>query len=422
MKRLIMNATYLKGESLVWDKSPLWIEDGILHVVTAEQCASLQKIADEVIDANGWIGVPAFADVHVHFREPGFEAKETLESGLAAAAKGGFTLVAAMPNTKPPIDTVDQIEAVMRKAKTLSSVELLQYAAVTIGQQGETLVDIEKLAAHNLKLFSEDGREVESPELFVEALERVQRVGGLVVTHCEDHALTALHKERPYPPAGEWNMVERDLKLAAQAGARLHLAHLSTRESVELVRQAKAAGQPVTSEVAPHHLFFDADQLSFATAYYKVNPPLRSARHIAALVEGIKDGTVDLIASDHAPHEIESKRSIYSEGSYGFSGLEFSFAAAHTALRNYGIGLQSLVKLMSFAPRTLIGRKENLIEDQHPADLVFIHLDERFIVKEEEIVSKGKNCPYIGHELIGAVKCLILGDQLLYRSDKTYVG
>lgn len=422
MKRLILNATYLRGATLDWDKGPLLIEDGVLKTIGINECEKWMTEADDVIDANGWIGIPAFADLHVHFREPGFEVKETLETGLKAAMKGGFTLVAAMPNTKPPLDTAERIEALMAKAKGLSPVEFLQFSAVTLEQKGDTVVDVEGMAMRNIKLFSEDGREVQSPQRFKEALLRVEQVGGLVVTHCEDHELTAQYKDSPYPPEGEWRMVERDIQLAAETNTRLHLAHLSTKESVELVRKAKAEGVRVTSEVAPHHLLLDADQVSFSTAFYKVNPPLRNARHISALIEGIKDGTVDLIASDHAPHEIESKHCPYGEGSYGFSGLEYSFSAAHTALRANGISLRTLVKLMSFAPRTLLGREENVIENQRPADLVFVNLDEKFILKEEDLVSKGKNCPYIGHEMIGSVKCLILGDQILFRSDEEYVG
>lgn len=421
MKRLILNATYLRGASLEWDKGTILIEDGIVGTIGQDQCEKVMAEADEVIDASGWIGIPAFADLHVHFREPGFEAKETLETGLRAAEKGGFTLVAAMPNTKPPLDCAERIEALVEKAKGLSPVEFLQFAAVTLGQKGETVVDVEALAAKNLKLFSEDGHEVQSPERFKEALVRVDKVGGLVVTHCEDHPLTAQFKEAPYPPEGEWHMVKRDIELAAETQTRLHLAHLSTKESIELVRTAKAEGVRVTSEVAPHHLFFNADQLNFSTAFYKVNPPLRGEKHIAALIDGIKDGTVDMIASDHAPHEIESKHCPYAQGSYGFSGLEYSFSAAHTALRANGISLRTLVKLMSFAPRNLIGREDNVIENQRIADLVFVNLDEKFTVKEEDLVSKGKNCPYIGHEMTGAVKCVILGDQVLYRSDEKNV-
>jgi len=422
MKRLIINATYLKGVNLDWDKGPLLIEDGVLKTIGIEECEKLMTEVDEIIDANGWIGIPAFADLHVHFREPGFEFKETLETGLKAAAKGGFTLVAAMPNTNPPLDTFERINALTEKAKGLSPLEFLQFSAVTLGQKGDTVVDVEGMAGRNIKLFSEDGREVQSPERFKEALLRVDQVGGLVVTHCEDHELTAQYKDSPYPPEGEWNMVKRDIQLAAETNTRLHLAHLSTRESVELVRNAKAEGIKVTSEVAPHHLLLDADRVSFSTAFYKVNPPLRSARHISALIEGIKDGTIDMIASDHAPHEIESKHCPYGVGSYGFSSLEYSFSAAHTALRANGISLRTLVKLMSFAPRILIGREENIIENQRPADLVFVNLDEKFTIQEGDLVSKGKNCPYIGYEMTGSVKCLILGDQILFRSGEAYVS
>lgn len=422
MKRLIVNATYLRGANLDWDKGPLLIEDGVLKTIGINECEKLMSEADEVIDANGWIGIPAFADLHVHFREPGFEVKETLETGLKAAAKGGFSLVAAMPNTKPPLDTCERIEALMAKAKGLSPVEFLQFSAVTLEQKGDTVVDVEGMAARNIKLFSEDGREVQSPERFKEALLRVEQVGGLVVTHCEDHELTAQYKDGPYPPEGEWHMVKRDIQLAAETNSRLHLAHLSTKESIELVRSAKAEGIKVTSEVAPHHLLLDSDRVSFSTAFYKVNPPLRNARHITALIEGIKDGTVDMIASDHAPHEIESKHCPYGVGSYGFSSLEYSFSAAHTALRANGISLRTLVKLMSFAPRTLIGREENAIENLRTADLVFVNLDEKLTIQEGDLISKGKNCPYIGQELTGAVKCLILGDQILYRSSDENVG
>jgi dihydroorotase len=422
MKRLVINATYLKGESLSWDKGSLWIESGVIHFLEQSECERRMKEADEVIDANGWIGLPAFADLHVHFREPGFEQKETLKTGLEAAAKGGFTLVAAMPNTKPVVDSLEKLEAIEKKARTVSSVELLQYASVTIGQKGEEIVDIEGLTSQNHKLFSEDGREVESDDIFKGALHRSTVAGGLVATHCEDHAMTAHHTEKPYPPEGEWRMVERDLDLADQVKAGIHIAHLSTKESLELVRKAKERGQKVTAEVAPHHLFFDADQLNFETAFYKVNPPLRNAKHVAALMEGIKDGTVDLIASDHAPHEIETKRCAYGQGSYGFSSLEVSFSAAHTALRSAGIGLRKLVELMSFAPRSLLGRSKNPVQEGVLADIVFVNLDERFILKETDLVSKGKNCPYVGHELIGAVKCLISGDKILYRSDDSNVG
>ena len=370
---------------------------------------------EEVVDLDGAVLAPAFFDPHVHFREPGESHKETLESGARAAVAGGFSDVAMMPNTVPPLDEAYRVRGVLARAREIGLCRMHVIAACTVGQAGEQIVSMAGLLAAGALAFSDDGRPVASAALMRRALEWAQSLGALVVTHAEEPALkgagvmhegeTATRLGLPgIPAACESVAIARDLELAQLAGARLHVAHVSTARGVELVRDAKRRGLAVTAETAPHYLCFtDRDVARLGTSA-KMNPPLRGEADRDALLAAVADGTLDCLATDHAPHGADEKSLALADAPFGVVGLETALAAALTALvRGRGVPLVDVVARMTTGPRRAFGLPVHGLAAGAPADLVAFDPEREWTVDPREFRTRGRHTPFAGARLVGRV-------------------
>ena len=369
---------------------------------------------------------PGFCDVHVHFREPGFSYKETVASGSLAAAAGGYTDVCTMPNLDPVPDSVEHLSEQLDIIRRDAVIGVHPYGAITVGEKGEQIADLEGMAKDVIG-FSDDGRGVQSDEMMREAMQRAKKLGKMIVAHCEvndllrggyihDGEYAQAHGHRGICSESEWRQIERDLKLVKEIGCDYHVCHISTKETVELVRQAKRRGVKVTCETGPHYLIFTDMDLE-EDARWKMNPPIRSAEDRAALIEGIKDGTIDMIATDHAPHSIEEKSKGLKDSAMGIVGLETAFAALNTHLVNKGIiTLQRLVELMSINPRKVF-RIEGGINPGDRADIVLLDLDKEWRVDSSKFYSQGKVTMFDGRELKGDIRMTIHHGNVVYEDN-----
>ncbi len=364
------------------------------------------------IDCRGLSILPGLVDVHVHLREPGFSFKETIASGTAAAAAGGVTQVCSMPNLSPPPDSLEHLKAQLEAIRRDARVRVTPYGCITRGQKGAgELADLEALAPC-VAGFSDDGRGVQAEELMEAAMRLAKRLDKPIVAHCEDNTLlkpggcvhegryAAAHGHVGISSESEWRQVERDLKLAARTGCRYHVCHISTKESVALIRQAKRAGVAVTCETAPHYLLLCEDDLQ-EDGRFKMNPPLRSAADRDALLEGLADGTVDVIATDHAPHTAEEKARGLDHSLMGVVGLETAFPLLYTYLVKRGVlSLEDLVERMSLAPRRIF-RLPGGIEAGQEADLAVFDLDAEYEIDPAAFLSMGRATPFAGWRVQG---------------------
>lgn len=369
--------------------------------------------------------VPAFADVHVHLREPGFFYKESIATGTESAARGGYTAVCAMPNLNPVPDSVENLEKELEIIKSTAKVPVRPFAALTVGEKGERLSDIEGLAPLVVG-FSDDGKGVQSESLMLEAMKRVRAAGGIISAHCEvegllnggcihDGAYARAHGYRGICSESEWKMVERDVALAERTGVRYHVCHVSTKESVEIIRKAKARGVDVTCETAPHYLVLTEDDLR-DEGRYKMNPPLRTAEDRAALVEGLADGTVDMIATDHAPHSDEEKSRGLAGSLMGVIGLEYAFPVLYAELVLTGkIPFVRLIEAMSYAPRARFGLPVAEIKHGAPAELAVIDLSGEWTVRGSESASKGNATPFEGRKVKGKIITTMSGGEIVWK-------
>ncbi|MBQ4118120.1 MAG: dihydroorotase [Oscillospiraceae bacterium] len=369
--------------------------------VTSEEEAAVRSLSQYAV-------FPGFCDVHVHFREPGFSYKETIATGSKAAAKGGYTSVCTMPNLNPVPDSLEHLKEQTDIIERDAVIEVLPYAAITIGEKGEELVDMESLA-DKVIAFSDDGRGVQSEEMMREAMKRAKALDKMIVAHCEVNELLKggyIH-EGEYAKANghrgicsesEWKQIERDLRLAKETGCAYHVCHISTKESVEIIRKAKAEGVNVTCETGPHYLVMDDSDLQ-EEGRFKMNPPLRSKADREALIEGIKDGTIDMIATDHAPHSAEEKSKGLEKSPFGITGIETCFSVVYTKLVKTGvITLEKAMELLVFNARKRFGI--SLGNDFTVWDLKALEK-----VEPEKFISMGKATPFKGWELFG--KCLL---------------
>ena len=369
--------------------------------VTSEEEAAVRSLSQYAV-------FPGFCDVHVHFREPGFSYKETIATGSKAAAKGGYTSVCTMPNLNPVPDSLEHLKEQTDIIERDAVIEVLPYAAITIGEKGEELVDMESLA-DKVIAFSDDGRGVQSEEMMREAMKRAKALDKMIVAHCEVNELLKggyIH-EGEYAKANghrgicsesEWKQIERDLRLAKETGCAYHVCHISTKESVEIIRKAKAEGVNVTCETGPHYLVMDDSDLQ-EEGRFKMNPPLRSKADREALIEGIKDGTIDMIATDHAPHSAEEKSKGLEKSPFGITGIETCFSVVYTKLVKTGvITLEKAMELLVFNARKRFGI--SLGNDFTVWDLKALEK-----VEPEKFISMGKATPFKGWELLG--KCLL---------------
>lgn len=367
-----------------------------------------------------YIIVPGLCDVHVHFREPGFSYKETIASGSAAAAHGGYTAVCTMPNLVPVPDSAEHLQVQLDAIKRGAAIKVLPYGAITVGEKGERLADMEAIS-DKVCAFSDDGKGVQNDEMMREAMTAAKRLGKIIAAHCEDNSLlfggyihdgeyARMHGHRGISSASEYKQIERDLRLAEETGCAYHVCHISTKESVELIRQAKARGVDVTCETAPHYLVL-CDEDMQEDGRFKMNPPLRSREDKQALIEGIKDGTIDMIATDHAPHSAEEKGRELEKSLMGVVGLETAFPVLYTELvmKNI-ITLERLVELMSFKPKERFGIDTN-------NDFAVFDISEAYKIDPEDFLSMGRATPFAGREVFGRCLLTVHNGKVVYKAE-----
>ena len=367
-----------------------------------------------------YIIVPGLCDVHVHFREPGFSYKETIASGSAAAAHGGYTAVCTMPNLSPVPDCAEHLKAQLDAIDKSAVIEVIPYGAITVGEKGEELSDMESMA-DNVCAFSDDGRGVQNDSMMREAMAKAKRLGKIISAHCEDNSLlfggyihdgeyAKAHGHRGISSESEYRQIERDLRLAEETGCAYHVCHISTKESVELIRQAKERGVDVTSETAPHYLVL-CDEDMQEDGRFKMNPPLRSREDKQSLIEGIKDGTIDMIATDHAPHSAEEKGRGLEKSLMGVVGLETAFPVLYTELvKKNIITLERLVELMSFKPKERFGIDTG-------CDFAVFGIDEPYKTDPNEFLSMGRATPFAGREVFGRCLLTVHGGKAVYKAE-----
>ena len=371
-----------------------------------------------VSDFSKYAVFPGFCDVHVHFREPGFSYKETIKSGSMASAKGGYTSVCTMPNLNPVPDSLEHLKEQTDIIERDAVIEVLPYAAITIGEKGEELVDMESLA-EKVIAFSDDGRGVQSEEMMREAMLRAKALGKMIVAHCEVNELlkggyihegdyAKEHGHRGICSESEWQQIARDLRLAKETGCAYHVCHISTKESVDIIRKAKAEGVNVTCETGPHYLVMDDSDLQ-EEGRFKMNPPLRGKEDREALIKGIQDGTIDMIATDHAPHSAEEKSRGLEKSPFGITGIETCFPVVYTKLVKTGIiTLEKAIELLAINPRKRFGIKQG-------NDFTVWDLEALEKVEPEKFLSMGKATPFEGWELFGKCLLTVKDGQIVYK-------
>ena len=422
MRYLLQNAQILSSGGVFRAADVLLSGGRIVSIGDRISCP-----ADAVsIDLHKAVLFPGFVDVHVHLREPGFSYKETIRTGTLAAAHGGFAHVAAMPNLDPVPDCAAALAVQRAIIEKDALVHVHPYGTVSVGEKGERLADLDGLAP-GVIAFSDDGRGVQSESLMREAMMQCRRLGKILAAHCEDNSLlhggyihdgvyARAHGHRGICSESEWGPIARDLKLAEQTGCAYHVCHVSTKESVALIRAAKRRGVDVTCETAPHYLTFTDEDLQ-ENGRFKMNPPLRAREDRDALIEGLLDGTIDMLVTDHAPHSLEEKARGLEKSAMGVVGLETSFAASYTALVQTGIlPLEKLVDLMHGAPMRRFGCGTELAEGQ-PADLTAFDLTKTYTVDPETFLTMGRATPFAGCALTGVCKLTMIGGEPVWKEE-----
>ena len=374
-----------------------------------------------IFDSPKYTVFPGFCDVHVHFREPGFSYKERIYTGSRAAAKGGYTAVCTMPNLSPVPDSRANLDIQLELIERDSVIKVIPYGSITVGELGKELSDMEGVAK-DVAGFSDDGRGVQNEEMMREAMIRAKALGKMIVAHCEDNSLlrggyihdgeyAKEHGHRGICSESEWGPIARDLKLAEETGCAYHVCHISTKESVQLIREAKARGVDVTCETAPHYLVMDDSDLR-EEGRFKMNPPLRGKEDRDALIEGIIDGTIDMIATDHAPHSEEEKSRGLEKSAFGIVGIETAFPVMYTKLVKTGvITMERLIELLVINPRERFGIPNG-------EDFTVWDLSEEFTVDPDDFISMGKATPFEGEKLCGKCVLTVSGGKIAYKSDK----
>ncbi|WP_223588595.1 dihydroorotase [Neobacillus bataviensis] len=421
MKILIQNASYIasNGEN---KQSDILIENGIFTKIEKK----IEENVDRKVDAEGLLVTPGFIDLHVHLREPGGEKKETIATGTLAAAKGGFTTVAAMPNTRPVPDNVNIMADVQRRIQETAKVRVLPYASITTRLLGQELTDFEGLKNAGAFAFTDDGVGVQTASMMLEAMQKAANLNMAIVAHCEENSLInkgCVHEGsfskrnglNGIPSICESVQIARDVLLAEAAGCHYHVCHVSTKESVRVIRDAKRAGIKVTAEVTPHHLLLTQDDIPGLDANYKMNPPLRDEKDKLALLEGLLDGTLDFIATDHAPHTQEEKSEGMELAPFGIVGLETAFPLLYTnlVLKNV-ISLEQLISYMTQKPAETFELPYGKIEVGEPADIVLLNLNEEREINPDEFLSKGKNTPFGGWKCKGWPELTIAAGKIVW--------
>lgn len=423
MKQIIKNGFVVNPAKNFAGKADILINYGVIERVAE----NIDDYDAKVIDAEGLIVAPGLVDLHVHFREPGYEHKEDITSGSRAAVKGGVTTVLCMPNTNPPIDNAALVEYVINKGKKTGLVNVLTTACITKGQKGEELTEMAELKEAGASAFSDDGKPVPSSMIMRRALEYSKMLDIPIMSHSEDLALVdngsmndgytaTLLGLRGIPKSAESAAVSRDILLAEELDARLHICHVSTKNSIEAVRAAKARGARITAETAPHYFTLTDKACDGFNTNAKMNPPLRDDEDVEAIICGLCDGTIDSIATDHAPHHVDDKRVEFEKAANGIVGLETSLALGYTYLVKTGrMSLLQLIDCMSTKPAAIIGSDRGTLNVGAPADIVLFDINNEFTVNVDEFETKGKNSPYDGWKLFGKVCRTINGGRTVYR-------
>ena len=409
MKLLLNQMTVLRNGGA--ERVSVLVEDGRIVSLSKE---TPDAAGARVIELDHGYLFPGFVDVHVHLREPGFLYKETIATGTRAAAHGGYTAVCPMPNLKPVPDSLENLQPELDAIAKDAVIHVHPYGAITVGEKGKELADLEDMAPY-VVAFSDDGKGVQNPEMMKQAMLRAKALGKIIVAHCEDESLlnggyihdgeyARAHGHRGNPSASEWKQVERDLDLVRETGCAYHVCHVSTKETVALIRKAKAEGLDVTCETTPHYLVFN-DSMLQEEGCFKMNPPIRSEEDRQALIAGILDGTVDMIATDHAPHSAEEKGRGLAHSLFGIVGLETAFPVLYTELVKPGVlTLEQLIDRMVTNPARRFGIGSAL-EEGAPADLTVFDLDASYTIQPENFLSMGKSSPFAGRTVFG--KCLL---------------
>lgn len=372
-----------------------------------------------VFNSPRFVVFPGFCDVHVHFREPGFSYKETIGTGSLASARGGYTAVCTMPNLNPVPDSLEHLKMQLDLIENSACIHVYPYGAITVGEKGETLADLEAMAPY-VAGFSDDGRGVQSTQMMEQAMLRAKALGKIIVAHCEDNSLlrggyihdgsyAKAHNHRGICSESEWGQIARDLELVAKTGVSYHVCHISTKESVELIRQAKAQGLDVTCETGPHYLVMD-DSMLQEDGRFKMNPPLRSRDDRDALVQGILDGTIDMIATDHAPHSAEEKAKGLEKSAFGVVGIETAFPILYTYLVKPGIlSMNRLVELLCVSPRKRFGLSLG-------CDYSVWDLEASYAIDPKDFLSLGKATPFTGWQVNGQCMATVCDGKLVYQA------
>ncbi len=428
MKTLIRNGHVL---------DPLTNTDGICNVLIEDDKiirtgSSLEEEADQVIDASGCYVMPGFIDLHVHLRDPGLTHKETLKTGGMAAARGGVTTMCAMPNTKPVIDSGEKVREVHERAAKESPVNVIQLGAVTVGQEGKELADIEGMAKAGCHAISEDGKSVMNASLYRKAMKIAKECGISVFAHCEDinmvegGVMNSDDKAKSLGLPGITNAVEdvivaRDILLAKETGVKLHLCHCSTKDSVKMMKAAKEEGIDVTAEVCPHHFILTTDDIREDDGNYKMNPPIRGQKDVEELKSGLRDGIMDVIATDHAPHSEEEKNKSMKSAFFGIVGLETSACLTYTELVDKGVLTpMQMAEKMSYQPAKILGLSDKgSISEGKTADLVIFDPSAEYEIDKNTFLSKGKNTPFHGRKVKGEVVRTMVAGRTVYEKTKT---
>lgn len=417
---LLKNGVMLKDNKEI--KVDVLVEDGRIKEISENIDADTEKI-----DLTGKLISAGLVDVHVHLREPGFEHKETIESGTRAAARGGFTAVSPMPNTKPIMDNVELLEKVNQIIKDTAHVKVLPYASITSGLKGDQLVDFKGLKKAGAFAFTDDGVGVQSADMMLRAMEEAAAIDMPIVAHTEENTLIrggALHDGKTsrklgvpgIPSVTEAVQIARDVLLAEAADCHYHVCHVSTKESVRVIRDAKRAGIRVTGEVTPHHLVLDETDIKEVDTNFKMNPPLRGSDDREALIEGLLDGTLDFIATDHAPHAEDEKTAEITKAPFGIVGIENAFQLVYTKLVKTGVfTLQQLLDWMTVKPSRVFGLEMGELKEGAAADITVIDLNKEYTLDKEAFFSKAKNTPFNGEKLVSDIYMTIVDGEVKYR-------
>lgn len=422
MSILLKNGTIIDYKNSIFEKYDMLIEDKAIKQISKD----INVNADTLIDCTGLYIMPGMIDIHCHLREPGFEYKETIETGSKSAVAGGFTTICPMPNTKPTPDSAIILQQIIEKAKKVGLCNILPYASVTKGEKGEELVNFEELKNAGAIAFSDDGIPVTNSKIMREAIIKADKLGTFVASHCEEKSVASgainagtvaekLEVEGVLPEAEEI-MAAREIVISETNNVRAHICHISTKTTKDMVRDAKKRGVKITCETCPHYFTFTVDEVLNTGTNSKMNPPLREEKDRQAIIEGLKEGTIDCIITDNAPHSEEEKNRELSKAPNGIIGFETALSAEIMNLVDTGyISYLDLVKLTSYNPAQILKIDRGVIEEGKIADITIFNPNEEYVYTKDKIVSKSKNSPFIDKKLKGKVKYTIVNGKVVYK-------